>query len=110
MIAYLTGSNLSEIGDLVSKVKVAVTSNPFFFLHNSLLPSYFRSKLLCPIKMKIGILLIYALGRFVFAHKSRMGNDVIVTQFKFFSQTIVHVSNSIEPTNFILGTSIQQHH
>ena len=26
-----------------------------------------------------------------------------------FLQTIVHISNSIEPTNFILGTNTQQH-
>ena len=26
-----------------------------------------------------------------------------------FLQRIVHISNSIEPTNFVLGTNIQQH-
>ena len=26
-----------------------------------------------------------------------------------FRQTIVHVSNSIEPTNFVLGTNTQKH-
>ena len=32
--------------------------------------------------------------------KNRLGDDVIVN---------VHISNSIEPTNFILGTNIQEH-
>ena len=37
-----------------------------------------------------------------------MGDDVIVMSFSFL-QTIVHISNSIEPTNFILGTNVQLH-
>ena len=39
-----------------------------------------------------------------------MDDDVIVMSFKFSIYKInVHISNSIEPTNFILGTNIQQH-
>ena len=37
-----------------------------------------------------------------------MGDDVIVTSFSFL-HTSVHISNSIEPTNFVLGTNTQQH-
>ena len=38
-----------------------------------------------------------------------MGDDVIMTSFKFFFQTIVHISNFIEPTNFVHGTNTQQY-
>ena len=31
-----------------------------------------------------------------------------MTSFKFYP-TIVHISNSIEPSNFVLGTNTQQH-
>ena len=37
-----------------------------------------------------------------------MGDDVIVTSLSFL-QTIVHISNSIELKNFVLGTNTQQH-
>ena len=37
--------------------------------------------------------------------KFRMDDDVIVTLFKF----CFHISNSIVPTNVILGTSAQLH-
>ena len=37
-----------------------------------------------------------------------MGDDVIVTSFKF-SQNNCPYSKSIEPTNFRLGTNTQQH-
>ena len=48
----------------------------------------------------------YVLGRFVFEFgKIQMGDDVIVTSFKF-SAKIVYISKSIEPTNFILGTNV----
>ena len=51
----------------------------------------------------------YTFGRFVFEfHKNRIGEDVIVTSFKF-SPTVVHISISITHTNFILGTNTQQH-
>ena len=51
-----------------------------------------------------------SLGRFVFKfHLNRIEDDVNVTSFKFFFQTIVHISNSIEPTNFVLGTNTQQY-
>ena len=39
-------------------------------------------------------------------NKSQTGDDVLVISFL---QTIVHISNSIEHTNFILNTNIQQH-
>ena len=59
--------------------------------------------------MKFNLSLRYALGRFVFEFdKVRLDDDVIVTSFKFL-QTTVHISNSIEPTNFILGTNVQLH-
>ena len=59
--------------------------------------------------MKFILPLRYALGRFMFKfEKIRMGDDVIVTSFKF-SATILNISNSIEPTNFILGTNVQLH-
>ena len=62
--------------------------------------------------MKFGKPLRYALGKFLFQfHKLLTGDDVIVTSFIFstFHQTIAYISNSIELTNFILGTNIQQH-
>ena len=59
--------------------------------------------------MEFGMSLRYTLGRFVFElHKNRMDDDIIKTSFKFL-QTIVHISNSIEPTNFVLRTNTQQH-
>ena len=42
-----------------------------------------------------------------FTKKNLMGDDVIVISFKFL-QTIVYILKSFEPTNFILGTNIQQ--
>ena len=83
MDAYRTGSDLIEIGDLGSKVKASVTYYPF--LHNSLLASLlWISPFLCLIKMKFSLSLRYALGRFVFEfHKIQMGDDVIMTSFKF---------------------------
>ena len=44
MVAYNTGSDHNEIGDLGLKVKVTVTQNQFF-LHNSLLTSLFSLSL-----------------------------------------------------------------
>ena len=41
-------------------------------------------------------------------HTNQMSDVVILTSFKFF-QTIVHISNSIEPTNFVLETYTQQY-
>ena len=59
--------------------------------------------------MKFSLSLRYALDRFVFEFdKIGSDDDVIVTSFKFL-QTIFHISNSIEPTNFILGTNVQLH-
>ena len=54
-------------------------------LHNSLLTSLlYISALLRSIKMKFNRSLRYTLGRFVFKfYKNRMGDDVIMTPFKF---------------------------
>ena len=84
MVAYNTDSDPNEIGDLVSKVKVTVTQNRFF-LHNYLLSSLlYISLFLCLIKMKFGMSLRYAVGRFMFKfHKIQTDDDVIVTSFKF---------------------------
>ena len=56
-----------------------------FFLYNSLITSLlWISALLCRIIMKFSSSLRYALGRFVFEFdKIWMGDDVIVTSFKF---------------------------
>ena len=83
MVIYRTDSGRIKVGDLWSKVKVTITlySN---ILHNSLLISLPRiSALLCPIKMKFGMSIRYALGRFAFEFdkENRLGNDVIVTSF-----------------------------
>ena len=57
--------------------------------------------------MKFSLSLTYALGRFVFEFdKIRMGDDVIVTSFKLYPNNCPYF-NSIEPTNFILGTNVQ---
>ena len=84
MVASYIGSNPIEFSDLGSKVKVTVTYYPFF-LHNSLLTSLpCISGFLCLIKMKFGMSPIYTLGRFVYKfHKIRMGDDIIMTSFKF---------------------------
>ena len=59
--------------------------------------------------MKFVMSLRYTLGRFVFKfHKIRFGDDVIMTSLSFL-QTIVHISNSIEPTNFVHGINTQQY-
>ena len=59
--------------------------NTNFFLYNSVLTSLFCiSALLCSIKIKFGMWLRYTLCRFVFKfHEIRMGDDVIMTSFKF---------------------------
>ena len=59
--------------------------NSHFFLHNSLLISLpCISALLSLIKMKFVMSPRYTLGRFVFKfHKNRIGDDVIMTPFKF---------------------------
>ena len=81
------------------------------FLHNSLLTSLpCISALLWLIKMKFGMSVRYTLCRFVLKiNKIWMGDDVIMTSFIGFLQTIVHISNSIEPKNFVLGTNTQQY-
>ena len=60
MFAYRTGSDLIEIGDLGSKVKVTVTLNPFFFMTFVNFPTCI-SALLCPIEMEFGMSVRYAL-------------------------------------------------
>ena len=84
MVAYCTDLNPVEIGDLGSEVKVTVTFYSFF-LYDSLLTSLpCISALLRTIKMKYGMSLEYTLGQFVFKFlKNRIGDDVIVTSFKF---------------------------
>ena len=58
--------------------------------------------------MKLGMSLRYALGTIAFELlKNRMGDDVTVMSFDFSS--IVHISNFIKTTKFILDTNIQQH-
>ena len=50
-----------------------------------------------------------ALGRFVFEFdKIQMGDDVIVTSFKFSANNCPYFK-FYEPTNFILGTNVQLH-
>ena len=109
MVAFRTGSNPIEFSDLGSKVKVTVMYYPFF-LHNSLLTSLpCISAFVCLIKMKFSMSLIYILGQFVYKfHKIRMGGDIIMTSLSFL-QTIVHISNSIEPTTFVLEINAQQY-
>ena len=82
MVAYRTCSNPIEIGDLGSKVSDIIS----FFLHNSLMISLLCfSALSCPIKMKFGMLLRYALSRLAIAFdKNRMGDDIIMTSFNFY--------------------------
>ena len=38
-----------------------------------------------------------------------MGDDIIMTSFKFSPNNCPYMSISIEPTNFVLGTNTQQH-
>ena len=65
MVAFCTGSDPIEIGDLGLKVKVTVTQYPFI-LHNSLLTSLlYITAPLCLIKLKFGMPLTYALCKFV---------------------------------------------
>ena len=84
MVAHRTSSDVIEIDDPGLKVKVTVTKYTFFH-HNSLLTSLLCiSALLCPIKIKFGMPLRFALGRFVFEfHKNQTDDDVIVTSYKF---------------------------
>ena len=81
-VAYCTGSDPIEIGDLWLKVKLTVTQYPFF-LNNSLLTSLlYISDFLYLIKVKFDMPLTYALCRFVCKfHENQMGDDVIVTSF-----------------------------
>ena len=105
---YRNGPNTIEIGDLWSKVKATVMQY-LFFLHNFLLTSLlWISALLHPIKIKFDMSLIYALGRFVYAfHQNRMCDDVIVASFSFPSNNCQYI-NSIELTNIIQYTNINQ--
>ena len=81
-----------------------------FFSYNSMLTSLpCISALLCLIKMKFGMSLWYTLVRFLFKfHKIRWEMTSLWHHLSYL-QTIVHISNSIEPTNFVLGTNTQQH-
>ena len=103
MVAYCTGSDPIEIGDLGSKVKITVTQYPFF-LHNSLLTSLLEfSALLCPIESNT-----YAYSRFAFNFDINYIKFVMMSLWRYssFLQTIVYVSNFNEPTDFIHGTNI----
>ena len=79
MVAFRTGSDPIEIGDLGLKVKITVAQYPLF-LHDSLLNSLlYISVLVCLIKLKFSMPLGYALSRFVLEfHKSQMRDDVMV--------------------------------
>ena len=60
--------------------------------------------------MTFGMSLRYTRDQFVFKfHKNRMSDDVIMTS-SMFLQTIVNISNSMEPTNLVLGTNTQHHY
>ena len=78
--------NPIEIGDIWSRSHYTVTKY-LFFLYNTLLTSLlWISALLCLIKMKFGMPLWYALGRFRFEfHKNQKGDYFIVTSSKFSS-------------------------
>ena len=109
MVAYCTGSNPIEISLLWSKVKVTVKQNSFF-LDNSLLTSpLLISALLCPIKMKLGLLLKCALSRFIYMNVIKIKSVMTLWRLKCSPNNLVYISNSIEPKHFILGTHIQQH-
>ena len=83
-VAYCIDSDPIEIGELRSKLKVTVTQYSSF-LHNYLFTLLlYISFLLCLIELKFGMLLRYALYRFVVEfHKNQMGDDVMATSFKF---------------------------
>ena len=76
--------NPIETCDFGSKIKVTVTQYPLF-LQNSLLTSVlYITAHLCSIKLNFDMPLKYALSRYVVEfHKNQMGDDVIVTSFKF---------------------------
>ena len=109
MIAYRTGSDPIETGNLWLKVKVTVTQYPFF-LHNSLLTFLlWISALLSPIKMKlVSCLDMPFVGLYLYVINIEW---VMMSLWRFlcYLQTIVNISIYIEPTKFILGTNIQQH-
>ena len=54
-------------------------------------------------------MLRYTLGKFIFEfHKKGVGDDIIVTSFKFSPNDSLYISNSIELTNFIPGSNIKK--
>ena len=61
-------------------------------------------------QMKFDMSLRYAIGRLISKFEKNV-KWVIMSLWRHssFQQTIVHISNSIAPTNFILGTNIQQY-
>ena len=86
MIAYNTGSDPIEIGDLGLKVKVTVTQYPCFLHKSLLIYLLYISALLCLIKLKFGMPLRYALCGYMylnFIKKNQTGDDVMVMSFKF---------------------------
>ena len=90
MVELHNGPDTIEIGDIWLKVKVTLTQYQFL-LHSSLLTFLlWIEAFLCPIKMKFYEPLTYVLGKFAFEfHKNRIGDEVIVTSFKF-TQTNYH--------------------
>ena len=91
------------------KIKVTVAQYPFSF-HNSLLTSLpWISALLCPIIMKFGMSLRYMPMADLCVNFIQI-EWVMTSLWRHLSflHTIVHISNSIEPTNFLLGTNIQK--
>ena len=84
MVAYNTGSDPIEIGDLGSKVKVTVAQYPFFLLNSLLTSLQYISALLCLLTLKFSMPLRYILCRFVVEfHINQICDDVMVTSFKF---------------------------
>ena len=110
MVAYCTGSDPIEIGDIWLKVKIKVTQYPIF-LHISWLNSLlWISLFFYPMKVKFGMLFKYAIGRFTFHFISKFEWKMTSLWCHLsFLQTIVHISISVEPTKNIRGTNIQQH-
>ena len=98
MVVYRTALNP---GDLGSMVKITVTWY-LFFHHNSLLISQFCiSALLCPMYLLDMSLVNLSLNFIKF--------ELVMTLrwcHLSFLRTIVHISNSFEHTNFILGIKV----
>ena len=107
--AYCIPSNPIEISDLGSKVMVTETQYPFF-LHNSLSLFYCISQL--PYVGSNWNLICRLDLLFVDLYVNIIEIKYVMTSWwckLSFLYTNVHISNSIELTNFLFGTNIQQH-